>query len=63
VDGSGDFSMAIAQLGHIGEAAARAWLASETEADRADNEAWFREFVDRPLTRAVIDELLVAVTG
>ena len=63
VDGPGDFSMAIAQLGHIGETAARAWLASETEADRADNEAWFREFVDRPLTRAVIEELLDAVTG
>jgi Ser/Thr protein kinase RdoA (MazF antagonist) len=63
VDSSGDFSMAIAQLGHIGETAARAWLASETEADRADNEAWFREFVDRPLTRAAIDELLDAVTS
>ena len=63
VDGSGDFSMAIAQLGHIGEEAARRWLASETEADRAENEAWFREFVDRPLTRVVIDELLEAVTG
>jgi len=62
VDGSGDFSMAIAQLGHIGEIAARTWLASETEADRTDNEAWFREFVDRPLTRALIDELLDAVT-
>jgi hypothetical protein len=46
--------MAIAQLGHIGEAAARAWLGSETEVDRY-NEAWFR--VRRPaLTRAVIDE-------
>ena len=63
VDGSGDFSMAIAQLGHIGETAARAWLRSATESDRADNEAWFREFVDRPLTRAVIGELLDAVTG
>ena len=50
----GEFSMAIAQLGHIGEAAARAWLGSETEVDRY-NEAWFR--VRRPaLTRAVIDE-------
>jgi len=62
VDASSDFSMAIAQLGHIGETAARAWLTSETDADRADNEAWFREFVDRPLTRAVIDELLDAIT-
>jgi hypothetical protein len=63
VDGRTDFSMAIAQLGHIGEEAARRWLASGTEADRAENEAWFREFVDRPLTGAGIDELLEAVTS
>ncbi|MFL5766562.1 MAG: phosphotransferase enzyme family protein [Actinomycetota bacterium] len=62
VDGRGNFSMAIAQLGHIGETAARRWLDSESEPDRAENEAWFRELVDRPLTRRGIDELLDAVT-
>jgi Ser/Thr protein kinase RdoA (MazF antagonist) len=63
VDGREDFSMAIAQLGHIGETAARRWLGADTEADREDNESWFREFVDRPLTRTVIDELLEAVSA
>ncbi|MFL5736584.1 MAG: phosphotransferase enzyme family protein [Actinomycetota bacterium] len=62
VDGREDFSMAIAQLGHIGETAARRWLLAGTEADRDDNESWFREFVDRPLTRTEIDGLLDAVS-
>ena len=63
MDSRGSFSMAVAQLGHIGETAARRWLGSESAADREDNEAWFREFVDRPLPFAVIDELLDAVTS
>ena len=28
------------------------------EADRADNEAGVREFIDRPLTRTVVEALL-----
>jgi hypothetical protein len=29
-----------------------------TDAERNDNEGWVREFVDRPLTRTVIEALL-----
>jgi hypothetical protein len=29
----------------------RRWLAAATDAERADNEGWVREFVDQPLTR------------
>ena len=58
VDGPRDFSMVIAQLAHIVEEGCRRWLASETDADRHDNEAWVREFIDRPLTRELIDRLV-----
>jgi len=53
-----DFAMPIAQLSHIVVAGCRRWLVSASEADRADNEAWVREFIDRPLTRTVIEALL-----
>jgi aminoglycoside phosphotransferase (APT) family kinase protein len=53
-----DFAMVIAQLTHIVEEGCRRWLAATTDDDRTDNEAWIREFLDRPLTRAVIEELL-----
>jgi hypothetical protein len=36
----------------------RRWLAATTDAGRADNEGWVREFLDRPLTRSVIEALL-----
>jgi Ser/Thr protein kinase RdoA (MazF antagonist) len=55
-----DFAMPVAQLSHIVEEGCRRWLAASTDADRADNEAWVREFLDRPLTREVIDALLSA---
>jgi Ser/Thr protein kinase RdoA (MazF antagonist) len=58
VDGPTDFAMPIAQLSHILEEGCRRWLAATTDAARADNDAWVREFVDRPLTRAVIEALL-----
>ncbi len=58
VEDATDFAMAIAQLSHIVVAGGRRWLAADTDADRADNEGWVREFVDRPLTRAVIAALL-----
>ena len=54
-----DFAMAIAQLSHILAEGCRRWLISTTDAERADNEDWVREFVDRPLTRTVIQALLV----
>jgi Ser/Thr protein kinase RdoA (MazF antagonist) len=55
-----DFSMAIAQLTHILEEGCRRWLDAGTDADRADNEAWVREYLDRPLTREGIEALLEA---
>ena len=55
-----DFAMPIAQLAHIVEAGCRRWLAATTADARADNEAWVREFIDRPLTRDVIDALLAS---
>lgn len=53
-----DFAMAIAQLSHILVEGCRRWLAATTDADRADNEGWVREFVDQPLTRDGIAALL-----
>ena len=58
VESPADFAMPIAQLFHIVEEGCRRWLASTTDADRADNEAWVREFLDRPLTRVLVDALL-----
>ena len=58
VEGPTDFAMPIAQLSHILVEGCRRWLAAETDAERADNEGWVREFVDQPLTRAVIEALL-----
>lgn len=59
-----DFSMTIAQLGHILEIACRIWLDLDTTADeRRHQEGRVAEFVDEPLTVAVVDELLEAVAG
>jgi len=57
-----DFSMTIAQLGHILEIACRIWLDPDTsEAERRHQERRVAEFVDDPLTVAVVDDLLAAV--
>ena len=53
-----DFAMSIAQLSHILVEGCRRWLTATTDAERDDNEGWVREFVDQPLTRAVIEALL-----
>jgi hypothetical protein len=53
-----DFAMPIAQLSHILAEGCRRWLTATTDAARSDNEDWVREFVDRPLTRTVIEALL-----
>jgi Ser/Thr protein kinase RdoA (MazF antagonist) len=58
VVGPTDFAMPIAQLGHILEEGCRRWLVATSDDERADNEAWARELLDRPLTRDVIDSLL-----
>jgi Phosphotransferase enzyme family len=62
ITGPGDFSMTIAQLGHITEIACRIWLDPSTSPDeRRRQEARVRESVEQPLTIDVIDELLDAV--
>ena len=50
--------MVIAQLAHIVEEGCRRWLAATSDDERASNEAWVHEFLDRPLTRDVIERLL-----
>jgi Phosphotransferase enzyme family len=62
VRGRGDFSMTIAQLGHITEMACRTWLDPATPKDeQRHQEARVAECVEQPLTSAMIDELLEAV--
>ena len=58
IEGPRDFAMVSAQLAHIVEEGCRRWLASTDDAARADNEGWVREFIDRPLTPAVVERLL-----
>jgi Ser/Thr protein kinase RdoA (MazF antagonist) len=58
LEGPRDFAMPIAQLAHIVAEGCRRWLSATTDVERADNEAWVREFIDRPLTRTTIEALL-----
>ena len=58
IEGASDFAMVSAQLAHIVEEGCRRWLASTDDDARADNEGWVREFIDRPLTPAVVELLL-----
>jgi hypothetical protein len=55
----GDFSMAIAQLGHLGERACRLWL-DPTE-DRQRALARVEEFLGEPITRPLIQQFLDVV--
>ncbi len=62
VDRPGNFSMAIAQIHHIAEMDCEAWLdpaASPVERER--HVGRIAEFLDRPLSRAVIDDILAAL--
>jgi aminoglycoside phosphotransferase (APT) family kinase protein len=52
----GQFSMAIAQLGHLGELACRLWL--DPTQDRARCSARIEEFLGEPITRALIRRIL-----
>jgi thiamine kinase-like enzyme len=61
VERPGHFSMAIAQLGHLGELACRRWL--DPSEDRARSAARVDEFLGDPITRQLIEELLAAVTS
>ncbi|WP_116950271.1 phosphotransferase enzyme family protein [Jiangella endophytica] len=63
VTGHGDFTMLIAQLGHITELAAADWLRpNDRSPDRSHAEAWIREVLDDPHTRARLDTLLAGIT-
>lgn len=60
----GDFSMLIAQLGHITETAGLDWLEPNPRSpDRAGSAAWIGETLDEPHTRELLDGLLVAALG
>ncbi len=56
-----DATMLIAQLGHIAVTGCERWLASTTEAERADNAAWVGEFIDDPVTVDAVDAILDAL--
>jgi aminoglycoside phosphotransferase (APT) family kinase protein len=57
----GQFTMLIAQLGHIAELAARDWLEPTPRSPRrADSAAWIGEILDDPHTRERLDILLAA---
>lgn len=62
VERPADFSMVIAQLGHIGELSCRRWLDPSHAAAREHNAARVEEFVGQPVTRALIDQLLAAIS-
>ena len=54
-----DFSMLIAQLGHITETAATDWLQPNRRSpERADAAAWVAEVLDEPHSRDLLDTLL-----
>ncbi len=56
--GPGSFSMVVAVLGHIGHLAGERWLGTDDAAVRDDMAQWAGELTGRPLTRAVVTELL-----
>lgn len=62
VTGPAEFTMAIAQTGHIFEWQCKNWLRSESPEAQAHAGERMAEFVDRPLTRDVIEEIVDAVT-
>lgn len=64
VTGRGQFSMAIAQLGHITEISCVDWLDPRGSAlDRAHSADRVAECTERPLTRELIDALVAAVAA
>jgi Ser/Thr protein kinase RdoA (MazF antagonist) len=61
VTGRGHFSMLIAQLAHITEAAATDWLAPNPRSPlRADSAAWISEVLDEPHARDLLTTILAA---
>jgi hypothetical protein len=63
IDRPGNFSMAIAQIHHIAEMDCEAWLdPAASEQERQRHIPRVAEFIDRPLTRSVIDDILAAIS-
>jgi len=64
VNRRGHFSMLIAQLGHITEAAATDWLQPNPRSpERADSAAWIGEVLEEPHTRELLETILEAARG
>jgi hypothetical protein len=60
----GHFSMLIAQLGHITQAAATDWLEPNPRSpERADSVAWISEVLDEPHTCELLETILAAANG
>lgn len=59
----GDFSMIIAQLGHIGEISCRRWLDPARADEQERNTGRVEEFLTTPITPSMIDEMLDAIAG
>lgn len=57
----GDFSMLIAQLGHILQMQCQNWLRATTEEGRSRAQMAIEEYVSRPVARRAIDEMLAAI--
>jgi hypothetical protein len=54
--------MLIGQLGHIGEAGCRQWLAAGATSPQREHAAtWVGEFLAQPLSRETIDGILDAI--
>jgi Ser/Thr protein kinase RdoA (MazF antagonist) len=60
VAGPEALTMAVAQLGHITEYACRRWLDTEDLSERTRLEALVHEYVDEPVTLALVDTILAA---
>src|SRR5690349_13151590 len=60
----GHFSMLIAQLGHITEAAATDWLEPNLRSpERTDSAAWISEVLDQPHARDLLETILASANG
>ncbi len=60
IRGPETLTMTVAQLGHITAYACDRWLATEDPAERVRLEALVREYVDEPVTLALVDAVLAA---
>ena len=63
IDRPGNFSMVIAQIGHIGEISCARWLAPSRLAERQHNTGRIDEFLTDGITRRMIDGFVDAVSG